>query len=57
MKQKIIVLQHKHLGSYLENIYEYMKEGWLLKTAPAVIPAFNGHAPELIFILKKETEE
>ena len=52
--QKIITETYDHFSSNTEKIQKALDEGWTIVGAPAVIPAFAGYAPEVIFVIEKE---
>lgn len=54
--QKIITEQYGHFSSHTEEIQKALDDGWTIACAPAVVPAFEGDLPEVIYIVEKELD-
>ena len=54
--QKIIKIPYLHSTPDIEEIQKALDEGWTVVGAPAVVPAFAGYSPEVIFVVEKELD-
>ena len=53
VEQKIVRFVYK-LPSDYNKVIKMLEEGWVIKFSPAIIPAFAGYAPEILFVLERE---